>query len=218
MSISAAAVKDLRDKTGLGMMDCKKALTETNGDMDKAVEWLRKKGLAKTAKLASRIASEGTVTAYVHGNGKIGVLLEMNCETDFTGRNENFQQLAKDVAMHIAASNPRYLAREDVPAEILDKEREIAAVQARSGDKPKPEQVVERIVANMVEKYYEENCLLDQKFVKDGAKTIQTVVAEAVGSIGENITIRRFARYQLGEGLEKRVDNFAEEVAKQVGN
>jgi len=214
MSISAKAVKELRDKTGLGMMDCKKALTETNGDMDKAIDWLRKKGMTKSTKLAGRIASEGTVASYIHGGGKIGVLLELNCETDFTARNENFQALAKDIAMHIAAVNPRFLAREEVTQEVLDKEIEIAREQALAAGKPPA--VVDKIAEGKLRKYYEENCLLEQKWVKDSAKTIQNLIDEKVAAIGEKMTIRRYTRYQMGEGLEKRQDNFAEEVAAQT--
>ncbi len=214
MSISAKAVKELRDKTGLGMMDCKKALTETNGDMDKAIDWLRKKGMAKSTKLASRIASEGVVTSYIHAGGKIGVLLELNCETDFTARNDSFQNLGREIAMHIAAVNPRFLSRDEVSQEVLDKEIEIARDQALAAGKP--EAVVEKIAEGKLRKFYEENCLLEQKWVKDGDKTIQTLVDETVATIGEKMTVRRFTRYQLGEGLEKRQDNFAEEVAAQA--
>jgi elongation factor Ts len=214
MGISAKAVKELRDSTGLGMMDCKKALTENNGDMEKAIEWLRKKGMAKSSKLAGRIASEGVVTSYIHAGGKIGVLLELNCETDFTARNEKFQQLARDIAMHIAASNPRFLRREDVTQEVLDKEAEIARAQAAASGKPA--QVIDKIAEGKIRKFYEENCLLEQKFVKDTDKTVQDVVNENVAAIGEKMTIRRYVRYQLGEGLEKRQDNFAEEVSKQA--
>ena len=215
MAISAKSVKELRDQTGLGMMDCKKALNETNGNIEEAIVWLRKKGMAKSAKLSTRVASEGTVTSYIHGAGKIGVLLEMNCETDFTGRNDQFQNLAKDIAMHVAAANPRFLSREDVTDAILAKEKEIAREQALASGKP--ENVVERIAMGKLDKFYEENCLLEQKFVKDTSKTVQSYIGEIVASIGEKITVRRFTRYQLGEGLEKRQDNFAEEVAKQTG-
>ncbi|MDJ0838832.1 MAG: translation elongation factor Ts [Acidobacteriota bacterium] len=214
MTVSAKLVKELRDRTGLGMMDCKKALGETNGDIEEAITYLRKKGMAKSAKLAGRIASEGTIVSYVHG-GRIGVLLEVNCETDFTGRNDNFQALAKDIAMHIAAAKPRFLSREEVTQEILDKEREIAREQTLASGKP--EHIVDKIVDGKMNKFFEENCLLEQYWVKENKKTIQDVVNEATLSIGEKITIRRFARYELGEGLEKRVDNFAEEVAKQAG-
>ncbi len=215
MEISAKVVKELRDRTGLGMMDCKKALGETNGNIEQAIDWLRKKGMAKSAKLASRVASEGTVTAYIHGGGKIGVLLELNCETDFTARNENFLNLAKDIAMHIAAANPRFLDRESVTQDVLDREREIAKAQVIASGKP--EAIADKIVEGKMSKFFEESCLLDQYFVKDNSKTIHALINEAVQAIGEKITVRRYARYQMGEGLEKREDNFAEEVAKQTG-
>jgi len=215
MTISAKLVKELRDRTGLGMMDCKKALGETNGNIDEAITYLRKKGMTKSAKLSTRIASEGTICSYIHGGGKIGVMLELNCETDFTGRNEQFQALAKDIAMHVAATNPRFLAREEVTQDVLDSEREIARDQViQSG---KPEAIADKIVTGKMEKFYEENCLLEQKFVKDNKKSIKEVIEELVATIGEKITLRRFVRYELGEGLEKREDNFAEEVAKQAG-
>lgn len=215
MSVSAKMVKELRDRTGLGMMDCKRALGETAGNLDEAVIYLRKKGMAKSAKLASRVASEGTVISYVHAGGKIGVLLEVNCETDFTGRNDIFQSLAKDIAMHVAAANPRFLNSEEVSQEVLDQEREIARAQALG--EGKPEKIVDRIVEGKLSKYYEENCLLNQKFVKEPKKTVQQIIDGVVLTIGEKVTVRRFARYQLGEGLAKREDNFAEEVAKQAG-
>ncbi len=215
MSVSAKVVKELRERTGLGMMDCKKALQETNGNIDNAIDWLRKKGMAKSAKLATRVASEGTVSSYIHGGGKIGVLLEVNCETDFTARNDQFQSLAKDICMHIAAANPRFLNREEVTEDILGKEREIAREQALASGKP--EQFIERIVTGKLDKFYEENCLLEQKYIKEPSKSVQAMIDSLVASIGEKITVRRFVRYQLGEGLAKREDNFAEEVAKQAG-
>lgn len=215
MSISAKDVKELRDRTGLGMMDCKKALKETDGNIDQAIDWLRKKGMAKSAKLASRVASEGIVTSYIHGAGKIGVLLELNCETDFTARNENFLNLSRDIAMHIAAANPRFLSREEVTQDVLDKEREIAREQVIASGKP--EHIADKIVEGKLGKYYEENCLMEQGFVKEPKKTITTLIQEATQAIGEKITIRRYTRYQMGEGLAKREDNFAEEVAKQTG-
>jgi len=216
MSITAKAVKELRDRTGLGMMDCKKALKESGGDMESAVDWLRKKGLAKSSKLASRVAAEGTVTSYIHGGGKIGVLLEINCETDFTAKNDDFQTLAKDIAMHIAATNPAYLDRDEVPADTVQREREIAKDQmAGSG---KPEHILDKIIDGKMEKFFQENCLLEQAFVKDTDKSINDLINASVATIGEKIKVRRFARYQLGEGLQKRQDNFAEEVAKQVGS
>ena len=215
MSISAKAVKELRDLTGLGMMDCKKALTETDGDKDKAIEWLRKKGMAKSSKLAGRIAAEGLVTSYIHAGGKVGVLLELNCETDFTAKNDDFQTLAKDISMHIAAVNPRFINEEDVPEAVLEKERDIARAAAREAGKP--ENVIDRIADGKIKKFYEENCLLNQKWVKDPDQTVKQLIDGLVGRIGEKMTVRRFARFALGEGLEKRQDNFAEEVAKQAG-
>ncbi len=215
MTITAQAVKELRERTGLGMMDCKKALQETQGNMEDAVTWLRKKGLAKSSKLASRIASEGTVTSYIHAGGKIGVLVEVNCETDFTARNDAFQDLAKDVAMHIAAANPTYLSRDEVPADLIERERDIARDQMKASGKP--ENIIEKIADGKIEKFYQDHCLLEQGFVKEASKSIQTMINEKVATIGEKITIRRYARYALGEGLEKKANNFADEVAKQVG-
>ncbi|CAM2069864.1 translation elongation factor Ts [Sulfidibacter corallicola] len=214
MSISAKDVKELRERTGLGMMECKKALVECNGNIDEAVTYLRKRSEKKVEKLAARIAAEGTVTSYVHGNGRIGVLLELNCETDFTARNENFQSLAKDIALHIAAANPRFLSREEVTPEILKEEKDIARDRAIASGKP--EKVVEKIVTGKMEKFYEDHCLLEQKFVKDPKVSVQDLIKETTHNIGEKITLRRFVRYELGQGIEKKVDNFAEEVAKQV--
>jgi elongation factor Ts len=213
--ISANAVKELREKTGAGMMDCKKALTEAGGDFGKAEEVLRKKGLAAAAKKAGRIASEGAVASYIHMGGKIGVLLEVNCETDFVARTEGFQTLVKDLAMHVAAAAPLYVRREEVPADVLEKEREIARAQAR--EQKKPDAIIEKIATGKVEKYFEEFVLLDQKFVKEDKKKVAEVVTEAVAKIGENIQVRRFARFVLGEGLEKKQENLAEEVAKAAG-
>ena len=213
--ISANAVKELREKTGAGMMDCKKALSEAGGDSAKAEEILRKKGLSAAAKKAGRIASEGAVGSYIHMGGKIGVLVEVNCETDFVARNEAFQALVKDVAMHVAAMAPLYVRREEVPPEVVAKEMEIARAQAREQKKPDP--IVEKIAQGKVEKYFKETCLLEQPFVKDDKKTVGEVVTEAVARIGENIGVRRFARFVCGEGLEKRQENLAEEVAKAAG-
>jgi elongation factor Ts len=213
--ISASAVKELREKTGAGMMDCKKALTEAGGDFGKAEEVLRKKGLASAAKKAGRIASEGAVGSYVHMGGKIGVLVEVNCETDFVARNEAFQILVKDVAMQIAASAPQWVRREEVPAEVVAKEMEIAKAQAREQKKPEP--IIEKIAQGKVEKFFKEVCLLEQPFVKDDKKSVQEMITEQVAKIGENIQVRRFARFVLGEGLEKRSENLAEEVAKAAG-
>jgi elongation factor Ts len=199
MEISAAAVKELREKTGAGMMDCKKALTEAGGDTTKAEEWLRQKGLSAAAKKAGRVASEGAVGSYVHLGGKIGVLVEINCETDFVARNEVFQQFVKDVAMHIAASAPLFLKREDVPADVVEKEKAIYREQLR--EQGKPEKVWDKILEGKIEKFYKDVCLVDQAFVKDPDKSIQQLTTDMVAKIGENIQIRRYARFQLGEGV-----------------
>lgn len=214
MAITAAQVKELREATGVGMMECKKALTETNGDMEKAMEWLRKKGIASAEKKSGRVAAEGVVESYIHMGGKIGVMVEVNCETDFVAKTPEFKSFVRDIAMHIAAANPAYLNREEVPAEILDKEREILRAQALN--EGKPEKIVDRMVEGRVEKYYKDNCLVDQLFVKDPNMTIAQFVTQRVQMTGENIKIRRFVRYEMGEGLEKRHDNLAEEVAAQT--
>jgi len=217
MAVSATDVKDLREKTGAGMMDCKKALTECDGDMEKAIDFLRKKGLSAAAKKADRIASEGLVGSYIHAGGKIGVLLEVNCETDFVAKTDDFQQLVKDLCMHIAAANPGYVRREEVPAAELDREKEIYKDQARQSGKP--DNILDKIVEGKLEKFYSDVCLLDQVFVKDpdGKKKIKDLVTEKIAKIGENISIRRFSRYQLGEGLEKKTCDLAAEVAQQLG-
>ena len=214
MAITAAMVKELREKTGAGMMDCKKALQETNGDMDKAADYLREKGIASAAKKTGRIAAEGLVESYIHGNGRIGVLVEVNCETDFVAKTDAFKTFVRDVAMHIAATNPQYIRREEVDAEVIEKEKEILKQQALN--EGKPEKIVEKMVEGRVDKFYKEICLLEQPFVKDPDKTIDQLVKEQIAKIGENINIRRFVRYELGEGLEKRQDNFVEEVMSQV--
>jgi elongation factor Ts len=198
MEVSAAAVKDLREKTGAGMMDCKKALAESGGDLDKAVDYLRQKGLAAATKKASRTASDGAIGAYVHPGGKIGVLVELNCETDFVARTAEFQSLLKDIAMQIAASNPRYIRSEEVPSEHLEKEREIYRRQALESGKP--EKVVEKIVEGKIDRFYSEVCLLEQSFIKNPDQKVADVLTEAVGRLGENIQVKRFSRYQLGEG------------------
>lgn len=213
MAITAKMVQELRAKTGAGIMDCKRALSETEGDLEKAVEALRKKGLAAAAKKAGRVTSEGQVASYIHHGGKIGVLVEINCETDFVARTEQFQQLVKDVAMHIAASNPLYLNREEVPEEVLAKEREIYRAQFK--DSGKPEKVIDKIVVGKLEKYFREVCLYEQVFVKDPDKTIQQLITETITQLGENLNIRRFVRFVLGEGIEKEEKNLAEEVAAQ---
>ncbi|HOQ06225.1 MAG TPA: translation elongation factor Ts [Clostridiales bacterium] len=212
--ITAEMVRQLRERTGSGMMDCKKALTEANGDMEKAIEILRERGLAAAAKKAGRIAAEGIVDAYIHGNGRIGVLVEVNVETDFAANNEEFRQLVREIAMQIAAARPEYVRREDVPADVIEKEMNILRAQARN--EGKPEKVIEKMVEGRMEKFYKDVCLLEQPWIKDPDKTIKELVAEKIATIGENISIRRFARFEKGEGLEKRQDNFAEEVAKQI--
>ena len=214
MAISASDVKTLREMTGVGMMDCKKALTEANGNLDRAVEILREKGIASATKKGGRIAAEGIVESYIHMGGKIGVLIEVNCETDFVAKTPEFKSFVRDVAMHVAASNPQYLSREEVPADVLEKEREILRAQARN--EGKPEKIIERMVEGRVEKFYKDNCLLDQQFVKDPDMTIAQYVTDRIQKTGENVKIRRFVRYEMGEGLTKRQDNFAEEVAAQA--
>ncbi|GAB6931469.1 translation elongation factor Ts [Paenibacillus sp. JCM 10914] len=214
MAVSASAVKELRERTGAGMLDCKKALDETNGDIDKAIAVLREKGLSAAANKAGRAATEGVVESYIHGGGRIGVLVEINCETDFVGKTDQFKEFARDIAMHIAAANPKYVRREEVPTEELDKEKEILKNQALN--EGKPEKIVEKMVEGRINKYYEEYCLLEQSFIKDPDKTINTLLNEKISTIGENISIRRFARFELGEGLEKKQDNFVEEVMSQV--
>ncbi|HEX8907695.1 MAG TPA: translation elongation factor Ts [Anaeromyxobacteraceae bacterium] len=213
--VSASMVKELREKTGAGMMDCKKALSEAGGDFSKAEEVLRKKGLAAAAKKSSRAATEGAVASYIHMGGKIGVLVEVNCETDFVARTDGFQTLVKDLSMHIAAANPLYVKREEVPPELIEKELEIARAQAR--EQKKPDAIVEKIAQGKVDKFYKEIVLLEQPFVKEDKKSIQEVITEAIAKIGENIQVRRFARFVLGEGLEKKQENLAEEVAKAGG-
>ena len=214
MAITAAMVKELREKSGAGMMDCKKALTETNGDMDKAIDFLREKGLASVAKKSSRIASEGLVDSYIHG-GRIGVLVEVNSETDFVAKNEEFKSFVRDIAMQVAAVAPKYVSREEVPAEEVEHERKVLTEQARGENKP--EHIIEKMVEGRLEKFYEEICLLDQDFIKDPDKKIQDILNDLIAKIGENIKIRRFVRFEVGEGLEKREEDFAEEVAKQIG-
>ncbi len=214
--ITAELVKDLREKTGAGMMDCKKALTETNGDVEKAIIFLREKGLLAATKKSGRIAAEGVVGSYIHMGGKIGVLVEVNCETDFVAKNEDFLAFVKDVAMHIAAANPTYITKEEVPAEVIENEKTILKHQAMN--EGKPENIAEKMVEGRITKMYKDICLLEQPFVKNPDFTVADYVKEKIATIGENIVIRRFARYQMGEGLEKKTENFAEEIAKQVSN
>ena len=212
--VTAQMVKELRERTGAGMMDCKNALGECQGDMEKAVDALRKKGLAAAAKKAGRVTAEGAVGSYIHGGGKLGVLVEVNCETDFVARTDQFQELVRDIAMHIAAAEPKFVRREEVTQDVLDRERAIFQDQALASGKPAA--VVEKIVQGKMEKYYSEFVLLEQPFVKNPDVTISQLIAEKVGKIGENIQVRRFVRFKLGEGIEKRQDDFAAEVAAQA--
>ena len=212
--ISAEQVRELREMTGAGMMECKKVLEEANGDKDKAAELLRERGVVKAAKKAGRIAAAGLVESYIHGDGRIGVLVEVNIETDFAAKNPEFREFVKDVAMQIAAAKPEYVRREEVPSDVVEKEKEIMKAQAIN--EGKPEAVAEKIVAGKIDKYYSEVCLLEQDFIKDPEKTVQQVLTDKIASIGENITIRRFVRFERGEGLQKREENFADEVMKQI--
>lgn len=215
MEISAQQVKELREKTGAGMMDCKKALTDANGDMEQAIVVLRKKGLATAQKKAGRAAAEGMVGHYIHMGGKIGVLVEVNCETDFAARSEDFQTLVKDIAMQIAASNPRWTRREEVTSEELQKEKEIYKDQARASGKP--EHIVDKIAEGKLESFYKETCLYDQAFVKDPNISVEQLINNLIGKVGENIRVRRFVRYVTGEGLEKRSTDLKGEVEGMLG-
>ncbi len=214
MAITASQVKELRQVTGAGMMDCKKALTECDGDMEKATEFLRKQGMSDAAKKAGRIASEGLVYSYIHGEGRIGVLLEVNCETDFVARTDKFKAFVNDIALHIAASNPKWLSSEEADTASLEKEKSFLVEQARESGKP--DNVIEKMVVGRMAKYLKENCLLNQPFVKDTDMTIEDLVKSMVADIGEKISIRRYVRYELGEGLEKRSNDLAAEVAEQL--
>ena len=207
-------IKTLREQTGAGMLDCKKALEQNNGDMDKAADWLREQGIAKAAKKQSRIAAEGSVFLYNHMNGKIGVMLELNCESDFVAKNEDFQALGHDICLHIAANAPKYVRREEVDASDLDKEKEI--LRAQVINEGKPEAMADKIVEGKIKKYYKDVCLVEQDFVKNPDITVEGLINEAILKIGEKITIRRFARFVMGEGLEKKNENFAEEIDKQM--
>lgn len=213
MEITAKMVKELREKSGAGMMDCKKALQETNGDMDKAADFLREQGLSKVAKKADRIAAEGLVDSYIH-NGRIGVLIEVNSETDFVAKNEDFRSFVRDMAMQVAAANPKYVNRDEVPVEEVEHEKKVLTEQALN--EGKPANIVEKMVVGRLEKFYEEIVLLDQHFIKDGDKKISDIVNELTSKIGEKISIRRFVRFEVGEGMEKREEDFAAEVAKQI--
>src|SRR5262249_45013125 len=213
MEISAKLVKDLREKTGAGMMDCKNALVEAKGDMEQAIVVLRKKGLASAQKKASRIAAEGMIGHYIHPGAKLGVLVEVNCETDFAARSADFQSLVKDVAMHIAAQSPLYVRRDEVPAEELEKEKDIARASAVG----KPERAVEKIIEGKLEAFYKMVCLYDQPFVKEPTQSVEQLINGIIGKIGENIRVRRFARFKTGEGLEKRSTDLAAEVQAALG-
>ena len=201
MEITAQTIKDLRERTGAGVMDCKRALAETGGDFEKAIEWLRQKGMATAVRKAGRVASEGIVEAYIHHGGRIGVLVEVNCETDFVARTEEFRTFAREIAMQVAAARPLYLRREDVPGEVLEGEKEIYRAQARNEGKPEP--VLERIVQGRLEKFYKEVCLLEQPYIRDPEKSIKDILAELIAKVGENIEIRRFARFEVGEEVGK---------------
>lgn len=201
MAITASQVKELREMTGVGMMDCKSALIEANGDMDRAVEILREKGLAAAAKKAGRVAAQGIVDAYIHGGGRIGVLVEVNCETDFVANTVEFRSFVHDIAMQIAAANPRYVAKEDVPSDVLEKEKEILRQQAIN--EGKPENILDKIIEGRIDKFYKEVCLLEQPFIRDTDRAVKDLVMEQITKFGENINIRRFTRYEMGEGLEK---------------
>jgi elongation factor Ts len=215
MAINANQVKELREKTGAGMMDCKNALNESNGDMEQAVVWLRKKGLASAQKKASRIAAEGMIGFYIHPGDKLGVLVEVNCETDFAAKSAEFKGLVKDIAMHVAAQNPLYVRRDEVPLEVLEKEKEIYKDQARGSGKP--EHIVDKIAEGKLESFYQMACLYDQQFVKDPSQTVEQLINGLIGKIGENIRVRRFARFKTGEGLEKRQSDLAADVREALG-
>ena len=214
-AITAASVNELRQKTGAGMMECKKALTEAQGDLEKAVDVLRKRGLAAASKKAGRVASEGLVGSYIHAGGKVGVLVEINCETDFVGNTADFQGLVKDICLHIAANKPICVSTDEVPPETLAREREIARDQAKAAGKP--EAMLEKIVEGKMQRFFQEQCLMEQGFVKDPDKPVKTLVNELIAKLGENIKIRRFTRFELGEGIEKKTGDFAAEVAAQAG-
>ena len=215
MKISASLVKELRERSGAGMLDCKNALVETDGDIEKAVDLLREKGLSSAAKKAGRIASEGLVDSYIHG-GRIGVLIEVNSETDFVAKTDEFQSFVKDMAMQVAAANPKYVSREDVEDAEIEREKEVLIQQAKN--EGKPDHIAEKMVTGRMEKFYEQICLLDQAFIKDPDKKVSDLLNEKISTIGENIKIRRFVRFEVGEGLEKKQEDFAEEVAKQMNS
>ncbi|HZX45743.1 MAG TPA: translation elongation factor Ts [Clostridia bacterium] len=213
--VTAAMVKELRERTGAGMLDCKKALEKTGGDIEKAIDLLREKGLAAAAKKAGRITAEGMVGSYIHMGGRIGVLIEVNCETDFVAKTEGFKDFVKNMAMQVAASKPLYVSRDEVPGDVLEKEKQILRQQAIN--EGKPENIVDKIVEGRIEKFFKETCLLEQPYIRDPEVSVQQVLTETIAKIGENISIRRFVRYEMGEGLQKKEENFAEEVMAQIG-
>ena len=215
MAVTAAQINELRKSTGAGMLDCKKALEETAGDFEQAVDFLRTPGLAAAAKKAGRAATEGAVGAYIHAGGKIGVMVEINCETDFVAKTDNFQTFLKDIAMHIAAASPQFVRREEVPVDVLEREKEIYRAKAR--ETGKPDNIIEKIIEGQINKFYADICLLEQAYVKDPDKTILQYLNETISKIGENMSIRRFTKYVLGEGLEKKESDFAAEVAAAAG-
>ncbi len=214
MSVSATNVRDLRERTGAGMLDCKKALEETGGDIEKSIDWLRQKGLSKAAKKSGRVASEGAVSSYIHGEGRVGVLVEVNSETDFVAKNEQFQQFVKDILLHVAAMNPLFVSSKEIPETAIQKEKEVLRAKAiEEGKKP---EFLDKIIDGQITKWCADVCLLDQKFVKNPDVTVSHLLTELIASIGENIVIRRFVRYELGEGIQKETKNFADEVAEQL--
>jgi elongation factor Ts len=217
--VTPAAIKALREKTGAGMMECKAALTEAEGSEEKAIEILRKRGLATATKKSGRVAAEGMVDSYIHAGGKIGVLIEVNCETDFVARGEDFRSFVHDLAMHVTAAEPRFISKDDVPSEVLDKEREIALEQARIDPKNanKPQQVLDKIVEGRLTKFYQEACLMEQPFIKDQNITVGDLVRQMISKTGENIKVRRFTRFKMGEGLDKRVSDLGAEVQELLG-
>lgn len=215
MMVTAAMVKELRERTGAGMLDCKKALEKTDGDIEKAIDLLREKGLAAAAKKAGRITAEGMVGSYIHMGGRIGVLIEVNCETDFVAKTEGFKEFVKNMAMQVAASKPLYVSRDEVPGDVLEKKKQILRQQALN--EGKPEKIVDKMVEGRIEKFFKETCLLEQPYIRDPEVSVQQVLTETIAKIGENISIRRFVRYEMGEGLQKKEENFAEEVMAQVG-
>ncbi len=214
MAVTATLVKDLREKSGAGMLDCKKALEETSGDFEKAVDWLRKKGLSSADKKAGRIAAEGMVQAYIHGEGRVGVLVEVNSETDFVARNEGFKEFVRNIAMHIAAAAPLAVSAEEIPKDVQDRERDVLMGKAR--EQGKKEDMLAKIVDGQMKKFLSESCLLEQAYIKNPDIKISEYLKETIAKIGENIVIRRFVRFGLGEGIERKKDDFAAEVAAQA--